>query len=40
MECARVTAERIASQVPGASHWPHSQRPDVVNDALRELWRR
>ncbi|MEV0704244.1 alpha/beta hydrolase [Saccharopolyspora sp. NPDC050389] len=43
MECARVTAERIDAdrlQVPGASHWPHSQQPGVVNDALRELWRR
>ncbi|QIZ34354.1 alpha/beta fold hydrolase [Saccharopolyspora sp. ASAGF58] len=43
MECARVTARRINAdhlEVPGASHWPHSQRPDVVNDALRELWRR
>jgi hypothetical protein len=42
MECARVTAQRIGAdhlRVPGASHWPHSQRPDVVNDALRKLWR-
>ncbi|MER5392391.1 alpha/beta hydrolase [Saccharopolyspora sp. NPDC002686] len=42
MECARVTAERIGAnllRVPGASHWPHSQRPDVVNAALREFWK-
>ncbi|WP_263249115.1 alpha/beta fold hydrolase [Saccharopolyspora rosea] len=41
MECAAVTADRIGAKllrVPGASHWPHSQRPDLVNAALRELW--
>ncbi|MDI2028632.1 alpha/beta hydrolase [Saccharopolyspora sp. TS4A08] len=42
MECARVTAQRIGAEllrVPGASHWPHSQRADVVNDKLRGFWR-
>lgn len=40
-ECARVAAERIGAEllrVPGASHWPHSQRAEVVNAALREFW--
>ncbi|GAA4619616.1 alpha/beta fold hydrolase [Saccharopolyspora hordei] len=42
LECARVTAERIGAdllRVDGASHWPHSQRPETVNAALRELWK-
>jgi pimeloyl-ACP methyl ester carboxylesterase len=41
MACARVTAERIGARllrVPGASHYPHVERPDVVNDALREVF--
>ncbi|RKT85771.1 Pimeloyl-ACP methyl ester carboxylesterase [Saccharopolyspora antimicrobica] len=42
MQCAAVTAERIGAdllRVDGASHWPHSQRADVVNAALREFWK-
>lgn len=42
MECARVTAQRVGAEllrVPGASHWPHSQRADLVNDRLRRFWR-
>lgn len=42
MECARITAQRIGAEllrVPGASHWPHSQRADLVNDRLRRFWR-
>ena len=27
-------------RVEGASHWPHAERPGVVNSALRRLWRR
>ncbi|HLI41654.1 MAG TPA: alpha/beta hydrolase [Streptosporangiaceae bacterium] len=37
MACARVTAERTGARllrVPGASHYPHVERPGVVNDAL------
>jgi pimeloyl-ACP methyl ester carboxylesterase len=40
--CARVVAEEIHADtlfVAGASHWPHTERPDVVNAALRRLWR-
>ena len=43
MACARITADRIGAEllrVPGASHWPHAERPDVVNAALRDLWSR
>ncbi|WP_222720680.1 hypothetical protein [Actinomadura sp. HBU206391] len=39
MTCARVTAERIGARllrVPG--YYPHVQRPDLVNAALRALW--
>lgn len=42
MACARLTAARIGAtllRVPAASHWPHNQRPDIVNPALRDLWR-
>ncbi len=42
MACAEVVAEEIGAQilrVEGASHWPQAQRPDVVNAALRGLWR-
>ncbi|MFG1853133.1 alpha/beta fold hydrolase [Actinomadura geliboluensis] len=41
MACARVTAERIGARlvrVPGAAHYPHVERPDAVNAALRALW--
>lgn len=43
MACARVAAERIGAtllRVPGASHWPHAERPESVNAALRDLWGR
>jgi pimeloyl-ACP methyl ester carboxylesterase len=42
MACARVTAERIGARllrVPGASHYPQVEQPDVVNAALRETFR-
>jgi pimeloyl-ACP methyl ester carboxylesterase len=42
MACARVVAEDIGAgllRVEGASHWPQAERPDVVNGALRRLWR-
>ena len=26
-------------RVEGASHWPHAERPEAVNAALRRLWR-
>lgn len=41
MTCAAVTADRIGAnlvRVPGASHWPHQQRPDVVHPLLCDLW--
>jgi pimeloyl-ACP methyl ester carboxylesterase len=41
MACGRVTAERIGAEllrVAGASHWPHVERPEVVNSTLRALW--
>jgi pimeloyl-ACP methyl ester carboxylesterase len=41
MACARVTAERIGARllsVPGAAHYPHVERPDIVNAALRETF--
>jgi pimeloyl-ACP methyl ester carboxylesterase len=43
MACARVTSKRIGASllcVPGASHWPHVERPNTVNAALRTLWAR
>lgn len=43
MACAEVVARAIGVdvlRVGGASHWPHAERPDVVNAALRRLWRR
>jgi pimeloyl-ACP methyl ester carboxylesterase len=42
MACARVVAERIHARllrVPGASHWAHWEQPEIVNNALRDLWR-
>ncbi|RRO16357.1 alpha/beta hydrolase [Saccharopolyspora rhizosphaerae] len=42
LECARATAQRLDAEVlrvPGTSHWPHSQRADVVNPELRRFWR-
>jgi pimeloyl-ACP methyl ester carboxylesterase len=42
MACAAVVAGELGAgvlRVEGASHWPHAERPDVVNDALRRLWR-
>ncbi|MCP2333917.1 alpha/beta fold hydrolase [Actinoalloteichus caeruleus] len=42
MACARVTADLLGAEllrVPGASHWPHQERPDLVNTALSRLWR-
>jgi pimeloyl-ACP methyl ester carboxylesterase len=41
MACARVMAGKIGARllrVAGASHWPHKQQPQIVNDALSELW--
>jgi len=41
MACAHVVAERINAsflRVPGASHWPQQEQPEVVNAALRRLW--
>ena len=41
MACARVTTERIGARllrVPGASHYPQVERPEAVNDALREMF--
>jgi pimeloyl-ACP methyl ester carboxylesterase len=41
MACADVVASAIGAEmlrVDGASHWPHAERPDVVNAALRRLW--
>lgn len=32
-----LEAERLT--VPGAGHSPHSERPEIVNDALLRLWR-
>jgi pimeloyl-ACP methyl ester carboxylesterase len=42
MACAHVVAERINARlprVPGASHWPQSEQPQIVNSALRDLWK-
>lgn len=42
MACARLVAADIGAElvrVDGASHWPHAERPDVVNAALGRLWR-
>jgi pimeloyl-ACP methyl ester carboxylesterase len=42
MACAGVVAQGIGAdllRVEGASHWPQAERPDVVNGALRRLWR-
>ena len=42
MACARVVAADIGAElltVDRASHWPHAERPEVVNAALRRLWR-
>jgi pimeloyl-ACP methyl ester carboxylesterase len=41
MACARVVAGKIGARllrVAGASHWPHAQQAQAVNDALGELW--
>jgi pimeloyl-ACP methyl ester carboxylesterase len=41
MACARITAERIGARllrVPGASHYPQTERPEAVNDALRAMF--
>jgi pimeloyl-ACP methyl ester carboxylesterase len=41
MACARVIAGKIGARllrVAGASHWPHTQQPEIVNDVLGELW--
>jgi pimeloyl-ACP methyl ester carboxylesterase len=43
MACAGAVARRMGAdllRVDGASHWPHAERPGVVNAALRRLWRR
>jgi pimeloyl-ACP methyl ester carboxylesterase len=43
MACAEVVAGDIGGEilrVKGASHWPQAERPEVVNDALRRIWRR
>jgi len=43
MACAAAVAREIGAdllRVEGASHWPHAERPEVVNSALRRLWRR
>ncbi len=42
MACAAVVAEELGAEmlrVDGASHWPHAERPEVVNATLRRLWR-
>jgi pimeloyl-ACP methyl ester carboxylesterase len=42
MACARIVAVRIGApllRVAGASHWPHQEQPEVVNKALRTLWK-
>jgi pimeloyl-ACP methyl ester carboxylesterase len=39
--CGSFVAERIGArliQVPGADHFPHRDRSDVVNALLREVW--
>lgn len=39
--CAGVTADRIGARrvrIAGAAHYPHVERPDAVNEALRALW--
>jgi pimeloyl-ACP methyl ester carboxylesterase len=41
MACARIVAERIRAKllrVPGASHWPQWEQPEIVNAALRNVW--
>ena len=41
MACARMVAERIHARllrVPGASHWAHWEQPEIVNNALCDLW--
>jgi len=37
---APAYGEADVLRVEGASHWPHAERPGVVNSALRRLWRR
>ena len=42
MACARITADRTGAgllRVPAAGHEPHRERPEIVNAALRDLWR-
>jgi pimeloyl-ACP methyl ester carboxylesterase len=42
MACAGAVGQAIGAdmlRVSGASHWPHAERPEVVNAALRRLWR-
>jgi pimeloyl-ACP methyl ester carboxylesterase len=42
MACAEVVAEELGAgilRVDGASHWPHAEKPEAVNAALRRLWR-
>ncbi|WP_125615254.1 alpha/beta fold hydrolase [Actinomadura sp. WAC 06369] len=39
--CAEVTADRIGARlvrIDGAAHYPHTERPDAVNEQLRTLW--
>lgn len=39
--CGSFVAERIGArlvQVPGADHFPHRDRPNIVNALLREVW--
>lgn len=40
--CAEIVARELGAgllRVDGASHWPHAERPEVVNAALHRLWR-
>jgi pimeloyl-ACP methyl ester carboxylesterase len=42
MACAEVVADELAAEilrVEDASHWPQAEQPEVVNAALRRLWR-
>lgn len=42
MACGAFIAERIGARlvrVTGAGHMVHQERPDVVNDLLKEVWR-
>jgi pimeloyl-ACP methyl ester carboxylesterase len=42
MACGAFVAEKIGARlvrVPGADHFPHRDRDELVNALLRETWR-